>query len=144
MALQALESALKIKPDAYEPLINRAIVLFRLARFKEAETVLRDALKVKESAVAYYYLGRTLHKMGRNDEAETAYLTCLKISPDEFPEAHRLLAAIYLERGASQRVVDELEAYLRLVPAAADAADLRRVIEQSKRSLGSAKPSLKP
>jgi Flp pilus assembly protein TadD len=144
MALQALESALKIKPDAYEPLINRAIVLFRLARFKEAETLLRDALKVKEAAVAYYYLGRTLHKTGRSDEAETAYLTCLKISPGEFPEAHRLLAAIYLERGASQRVVDELEAYLRLVPTAADAADLRRVIEQSKRSLGSSQPNPKP
>lgn len=141
---EALKAALKIKPDAYEPLINRGITLLRLVRFKEAETALRDALKVKQESAAYYYLGRTLNKMGRNDEAETAYLSSVKISPGEFNEAHRLLAAIYLERGAMQRVVDELETYLKLVPAAPDAAQLRQVIEQSKRSIESTKPDNKP
>lgn len=144
MADEALQAALKIKPDAYEPLINRAITLFRLARFKDAETVLRDTLKAKaESSVAYYYLGRTLNKMGRNDEAETAYLTCIKMSPGEFKEAHRLLAVIYLDRGAPQRVTEELETYLRLVPTAPDAADLRKVIEHSKR-LSGPQPDRKP
>jgi Flp pilus assembly protein TadD len=138
---KALQAALKIKPDAYEPLINRAIALFRLARFKEAETVLRDTLKAKEeSSVAYYYLGRSLNKMGRNDEAETSYLTCVKMSPGEFKEAHRLLAVIYLERGASQRVIEELETYLKLVPTAPDADHLRKVIEQNRRSSASALP----
>ncbi len=133
---EALQKALKIRPDAYEPLINRAITLFRLARFKDAETVLRDTLKAKaESSVAYYYLGRTLNKIGRIDEAETAYLTCLKMNPGEFKEAHRLLAVIYLGRGASQRVIEELEIYLKLVPTAPDAENLRKVIDQSKRSL---------
>lgn len=142
---KALEAALKIKPDAYEPLINRAIALFRLARFKDAETVLRDTLKAKaESSVAYYYLGRTLSKMGRNDEAESAYLTCIKMSPGQFNEAHRLLAVIYLERGAQQRVIEELETYLRLVPTAPDADHLRKVIEQSKRSLPTPQPDRKP
>lgn len=145
MADEALQAALKIKPDAYEPLINRSIALFRMARFKDAETVLRDTLKAKaESPVAYYYLGRTLNKMGRNDEAETAYLTCIKMSPDEFKEAHRLLAVIYLDRGAPQRVIEELETYLRLVPTAPDAADLRKVIEQSTRPSAPPQPYRKP
>lgn len=142
---EALQAALKIKHDAYEPLINRSIALFRLARFKEAETVLRETLKANaESSVAYYYLGRTLNKMGRNDEAETAYLRCIKMSPDEFKEAHRLLALIYLERGATQRVIEELETYLRLVPTAVDADHLRKVIEQSKRSSTPTEPERKP
>ena len=145
MADGALKAALKIKPDAYEPLINRSIALFRLARYQDAEIVLRDTLKAKaESAVAYYYLGRTLNKMGRNDEAETAYLTCIKMSPDEFKEAHRLLAVIYLERGAARRVVEELETYLRLVPTAPDAADLRKVIERSKSVSATPQPDRKP
>lgn len=145
MADEALQAALRIKPDAYEPLVNRAIALFRLGRFKDAETVLRETLKVKaESPVAYYYLGRTLNKMGRNNEAETAYLTCIKMSPDEFKEAHRLLAVIYLDRGASQRVIEELETYLRLVPTAPDAADLRKVIERIKRSSAPPQPDRKP
>jgi tetratricopeptide (TPR) repeat protein len=142
---EALQKALKIRPDAYEPLINRTITLFRLARYKDAETVVGDTLRARaDSSVAYYYLGRILNKMGRNDEAETAYLTCLKMSPDEFKEAHRLLAVIYLNRGTSQRVIEELETYLKLVPTAPDADQLRKVIEQSKRPSPAPQPDRKP
>ena len=145
LADEALQSALKIKPGAFEPMVNRAIALFRLARYGESETVLRDVLKARpDSALAYYYLGRALNKMGRKDEAETAYLASVKMSPGEFKEAHRLLAVIYLERGALPRVIEELETYLKLVPTAPDASDLRRVIEQSKRALASSPPEKRP
>ena len=77
-----------------------------------------------------------MNKLGRNEDAEKAFLTCLKMSPDDFKEAHRLLAAIYLDRGALPRVVEELEAYLKVVPTAPDAENLRQVIEQSKRAIG--------
>ena len=134
---KSFKAALKINPDAFEPLLNRGITLFRLTRFKDAEKSLRQTLKIKpDSAVAHYYLGRTLNKLGRNEEAETAFLTCLKMSPDDFKEAHRLLASIYLDRGALPRVIDELETYLKVVPTAPDADNLRKVIEQSKRALG--------
>jgi cytochrome c-type biogenesis protein CcmH/NrfG len=142
---KAFKAALKINPEAYDPLLNRAITLFRLSRFKDAEKILRDALKVKpESSAAYYYLGRTLNKLNRNDEAEKAFLACIKMNPVDFKEAHRLLAAIYLDRGASQRVVEELETYLKLVPTAPDAEQLRKVIEQSKASSPRPQPDRKP
>jgi len=133
---EAFKAALKIDPEAYEPLLNRAITLFKLAKFKDAESLLRKTLKVKpESSAAYYYLGRTLNKLGKNDEAEKAFLTCTEKSPGEFKEAHRLLAAIYLDRGKPERVVEQLEIYLKLVPTAADAENLRMVIEQNKRTM---------
>lgn len=133
----ALKAALKINPEAYEPLLNRGVALYRMDKFKNAETMFRDALKVKgDSAIAYYYLGRTLNKLGKNEDAEKAFLTCLKMSPDDFKEAHRQLAAIYLDRGALPRVVEELDTYLRLVPTAPDAENLRQVMEQSKRAIG--------
>jgi predicted Zn-dependent protease len=133
---EALKAALKINPEAHEPLTNRSIALFRMSRFKDAETVLRDLLKIKpESDVAHYFLGRTLVKLDRPAEAETELLTCIKMSPGEFKEAHRILGAIYLDRGAPQLVIEQLETYLKLVPTAADADLLRKVIEQSKRSL---------
>lgn len=136
-AESAFKAALKINPDAYEPLLNRGIALFRLGKFKDAETSFRATVKVKpDASVSHYYLGRTLNKLGRNEEAEAEFLTCLKISPDDFKEAHRLLAAIYLDRGALPRVIDELETYLKVVPTAPDADNLRKVIEQSKRALG--------
>lgn len=133
---EAFKAALKIDAEAYEPLLNRSITLFKLSKYKEAETLLRKTLKVKpESSAAYYYLGRTLNKLGKNDEAEKAFLTCTEKSPGEFKEAHRLLAAIYLDRGKPERVVEQLEIYLKLVPTAPDADNLRMVIEQNKRAV---------
>jgi tetratricopeptide (TPR) repeat protein len=135
--LSAFKAALKIDPEAYEPLLNRGVALYRLGKFKDAETSLRASLKVKaDTPVAYYFLGRTLNKLNRNEEAETALLTCLKTNPDDFKEAHRVLAAIYLDRGVLARVVEELETYLKVVPTAPDADNLRKVIEESKRALG--------
>ena len=134
---EAFKAALKINPEAYEPMLNRGISLYRLGKFKDAETMFRNTLKVKaDSSVSYYYLGRTLNKLNRNEDAESAFLTCLKMSPDDFKEAHRLLAAIYLDRGALPRVIEELETYLKVVPTAPDAENLRNVIEQSKRAIG--------
>ncbi len=136
-AESAFKAALKIDPEAYEPLLNRGIALYRLGKFKDAEASLRASLKIKpDTSVSYYYLGRTLNKLNRNEEAETALLTCLKMGPDDFKEAHRVLAAIYLDRGELARVVEELETYLKVVPTAPDADNLRKVIEQSKRALG--------
>jgi Flp pilus assembly protein TadD len=133
----AFKAALKINPEAYEPLLNRGVALYRLGKLKDAESSLRASLKIKpDTSVAYYYLGRTLNKLGRNEDAEAALLTCLKTSPNDFSEAHRVLAAIYLDRGALPRVIEELEAYLKVVPTAPDAENLRNVIEQSKRALG--------
>jgi Flp pilus assembly protein TadD len=133
---EAFKAALKIDPEAYEPLLNRSITLFKLAKFKDAEALLRKTLKVKpDSAAAYYYLGRTLNKLGKNDEAEKAFLTCTEKSPGDFKEAHRLLAAIYLDRGKPEGVVEQLEIYLKLVPTAPDADNLRMVIEQNKRTM---------
>jgi predicted Zn-dependent protease len=142
---EALKAALKINPEAYEPLINRSIALFRMSRFKDAETVLRNTLKVKpESDVAHFFLGRTLIRLDRPAEAEPELVTCTKMSPGEFKEAHRMLAAIYLDRGAHQLVIEQLETYLKLVPTALDADLLRKAIEQSKRSAAATDQNPKP
>jgi cytochrome c-type biogenesis protein CcmH/NrfG len=131
----ALKAALKVDPEGYEPLLNRSIALFRLSKFKDSEKFLRQALKVKpDSSAAQYYLGRTLVKLSKNDEAEKAFLTCVKASPGEYKEAHRFLAAIYLDRKAYDRVAQELEMYLTLVPTASDADHLRQVLAQLKSS----------
>lgn len=135
---EALKAALAIKPDAYAPLVNRGIALFRLDRFAEAEAVFRAALKAKpDSAGAYYNLARVADRLGQTENAERAYLESIKLSPGEFKEAHRSLAIIYHGRKSYAAVIEQLEAYLNVVPTAADAADLRKIIEQCKLALGS-------
>jgi Flp pilus assembly protein TadD len=132
-AEEYLRQALKINPKAYEPMINLGIDLFRQNRFPEAEVVLRDALKANDiSGVPEFYLGRTLNKLNRNDEAEAALIACLKKDPIAFNEARRILSVIYLQKGMQSRVVEELEAYLKIAPSAKDAGDLRKIIEQNR------------
>ncbi len=143
---EALQAALKINPEAYEPLLNRSIGLYRMAKFKDAEKVLRDTLKVdKNSAVAHYFLGRTLIRLNRLPESEPELLASIKLSPPgEFTEAHRVLAAIYMDRGAHQLAIEQLETYLKLVPTTPDADKLRQAIEQSKRALAPTAQKPKP
>lgn len=136
---EALKAALKIKPDAYEPLVNRGIALFRSKRFDEAANELRKALKTKEqSAVAHYYLGRSLLALKNYDDAEKEFNSSIAIGGDQMKEAHRMLASMFLDRQDYKRAVTELETYLRLAPAAPDADKLREVVRQ----LRSADPTL--
>lgn len=130
---EALRTALKLKPDAYEPLVNHGIVMFRLKRFAEAETRLRAALKAKErSAVARFYLGRTFASQKQYDAAEKEFRTSIDIGGDEMKEAHRMLASMFLDREDYKRALTELEIYLRLAPTATDAEQLRSVVSELK------------
>ena len=140
-AREALESAIKIKTDAFEPLVNYGIVLFRLKNLNEAEIVFRAALTIKkQSPVAHYYLGRLLTAFNRFDEAEKEFKLALSESENKMVEVHRMLANLYLAKGDHKRAVKELEKYLELSQNAADAEKLRKIISELK----NAKPSAKP
>jgi len=140
---EALVAALKIKPDAVDPLLNRGIVLFRTSRFAEAETVLSYALKLKDqSAVGHFYRGRTLAKLQRYSEAEKDLYSSIAMDGDGMKEAHRMLAMMFIDRDDYARAIDELETYLRLVPNAPDAGKLKQAVVQLKTQTGP--PAAKP
>ena len=139
-ANKALESALKLAPTAFTPLLNHGIVLVSLNRYKEAESELRAAIKQNpESAFAHYFLGRTLARLRRFNEAEGYLTRAIQLSGDDVNEAHRYLGAIYNDRGDDRRAISELETYLRLVPSAKDAQQIREIIQQLKESSRAAK-----
>ena len=130
---EAFRSALRIKSEAFEPMINLGVTLFRLKDFAGAETVLREAVKLDEkSAPAHYFLGETLAYLGKFDEAEKEFLSAVKLGGDEMKEAHRYLAIIYGLRKDKKRQAAELETYLRLVPTAPDAEQLRQLADKLK------------
>lgn len=127
----ALTAALKIKPNSFEPTLNYGIVLFRTRKNSEAEAQFRKAIEQNaRSAVAHFYLGRTLTALERYDEAEKELNRALELGGKEMNEAHRMLANLYLAKGDDKRAVAALEQYLKLVPQAPDAAKLRDVIRQ--------------
>lgn len=130
---EALQSALKIDPKAYMPLMNRAIVLFTMKRYNDAEPLLRTVVEMKgDQAVGHYFLGQTMANLGKFEEAEKELAISVRLGGDEMKEAHRLLAILYSVKGDKKRAADELETYLRLAPTTPDAEHLRTVIRQLK------------
>lgn len=133
-ANEALQSALKISPNNFAPLVNHGIVLVRLKRYAEAEADLRAALKENDkSPIAHYYLGRALAYLGQFDEAEKELTTAVTLGGDQMKEAYRYLGAIYHARGDTERAIAQLETYLRIAPKADDAGAVRDLIKQLKK-----------
>ena len=129
----ALQAATKLEPKAFMPKMNRGIVLVTQKRYAEAETLLREVVKVKpDLAVAHYFLGQAVAYLGNFDEAEKELLKAVELGGDQMKEAHRLLAIIYSSRGDKKNAITELETYLKLVPTTPDAEQLRKVIQKLK------------
>src|SRR5688572_23777999 len=132
-ANEALQSALKISPASFTPLVNHGIVLVRLKKYAEAEVDLRAALKENDqSAIAHFYLGRALAYLGAFDEAEKELNTAITLGGEQMKEAHRYLGAIYHARGDTARAIAQLETYLKVAPKAEDADAVRQLIRQLK------------
>lgn len=128
-----LQTALTIKPGAYEPLANRGIVLVRLRKYSDAEPVLRAALKLRgDSAIVHFYLGRALLGSRRPDDAEPVFKEAFSKGGNDMIEARRALATIYLERGENEKAVVEIEAYLAANPTAYDAKQLQETAAKIK------------
>jgi tetratricopeptide (TPR) repeat protein len=126
-----LAAALKLKPDEFQALMNRGIVLMRLNRLNDAELLLEQATKVNAtSALAFYYLGRSQYGLKQTEPAETSLKTAIDLGGDQVKEAHRTLAKIYVEKQEYSKAADELETYLKVNPSAPDADQLRKTIAQ--------------
>ena len=133
-----LRAALVIKPNAYEPLANRGIVLVRLRKYADAEPVLRESLKLRDAApVVHFYLGRSLLGQKKPAEAEPEFKTAYAQGGNEMIEARRALATIYLERGENRKALEEIEAYLAGAQSPADEKHLRETVRQIKEWLKS-------
>jgi len=132
-ANEALESALKISPSSFAPLVNHGIVMVRLKRYADAEADLRAALRENEkSAIAHFYLGRALAYLGNFDDAEKELTAAITLGGEQMKEAHRYLGAIYHARGDDTRAIAQLETYLKVAPKAEDADAVRQLIRQLK------------
>lgn len=130
-AADPLQTALKIAPDAFAPQLNYGIALVRMKNYEPASVSLKKAVDEDgSSAAAHLYLGEALIGLTDYDSAAHHLLRAIEIGGDDGIEAHRYLAAAYIEMGQKADAARELETYLLLNPRVADADRINQVIRQ--------------
>ncbi len=129
-AVEPLRSATTLSPDASAPRLNLGIALLETKQFADAETQLREVLKISSIPTAHMYLGLTLARLRNSEEAEKELKQAINLSGDKLTLAHYYLGGLYWQRRDYRRAADELEAYLRLTPNAQDAERVRGTIKE--------------
>lgn len=130
-AEEALRQAIKIAPEAFTPRLNFGILLLQKKSYAEAATELQRATqKDSSSATAHLHLGRAFVNLAIYNKAEKELQQAVSIGGEDVIEAHRYLAAVYIETRESLRAASELEKYLSLSPQAKDAEKIRNIIKQ--------------
>lgn len=130
-AAEALTKAVQLAPQAPEPSLNYGIVLLQQKRFDEAQTQLRDAVKKNENAfTAHLYLGITLIHFKNYTDAETELKKAITLGGPKASQAHYYLGGVYWQIGSFKQAADELDAYLKLEPKAANAEKVRNTIKE--------------
>lgn len=143
-AAQTLEMFLKLRPD--DPLgqlhlgvalYNQSVALYGEKKVDEsnqkatqAQTHLQTAITLKSSGPsAHYYLGMTLIRLRRYDEAQKELELAITNGGENLPQAHRYLGGLYQSAHRNKDAADELEKYLKLDPKAGDAERIRGIIK---------------
>jgi Flp pilus assembly protein TadD len=130
-AAEVLARAVQLAPEAPEPSLNYGIVLLQQKRFDEAEKQLRDAVKKNENAfTAHLYLGITLIHFKNYTEAETELRKAATLGGQKASQAHYYLGGLYWQTGNFKQAADELDAYLKLEPKAANAEKVKSTIKE--------------
>jgi Flp pilus assembly protein TadD len=144
-AAETFEALLKLKPndatahvDMGMVAYNQGMLLLKESKADEAaqkmtlaESHLRESLKLKSTGPsAHYYLGLTLLKLKRWDEAQAEMEATIKNGGENIALAHRTLGGLYMSEHRNKEAADELEKYLLLDPKAPDADKIKESVKQ--------------
>src|SRR5262245_8450241 len=136
-AYDTFSSASKLSDDSFVLHLNTGMSLFYLGKFSEAELQLRVALQKNEaSGAAHLYRGRALIGLNYLKEAAVDLNRAIEIGGDEIKTAHRYLGGIYMETGETAEAVKQLELYLKAVPDAKDADQIKSLIKDLNKKSG--------
>jgi Tfp pilus assembly protein PilF len=143
-AAETFEALLKLKPNEATAHLDLGIALYNISaalandkkadessqKLSQAESHLRETLKLKSTGPsAHYYLGMTLIKLRRYDEAQAELESSIKNGGENLALAHKYLGGLYLNAHRNKEAADELEKYLQLDPTAPDAERIKGTIK---------------
>lgn len=130
-AEQHLRRALAVDPAAVRPLLNLGLCLQRQQRFTDAQPFLEKAVQLRpDHAPGLLLLGSNLVLSGDDTRAELQLVRAYDLGGAEVARANLLLAQLYARRKNYARAIAALETYLRDVPDAPEAPQLRSILDQ--------------
>ena len=108
-----------LRPSPW-PYLNLAVAQQFMGHGQEAETNLREALRLDPNlATAHYHLGNLLQARGQLDAAVQEQLAAVRLDQN-YAEPHVSLSHIYNQQGRKDAAEEEVRIYLRLHATAND------------------------
>ncbi len=115
--------------------IKMGMVLMRQSKFAAATVVLREAVKAEpDSALAHFNLGAALLQTGNLDEAEANLLRAYEIKGAGMPGAQLMLGQLYFQKKDYPKAIQAFETYLRDLPDAPNASQVKEAIQKLKQA----------
>lgn len=128
-AADELRKAIALDEKAFNPKLNLGIVLVQQHRFAEATDILSKALSLEAGSPAgRLYSGLALMGLGRLEAAEKELRTAYSLGGTQYALALFHLGQLYMNRGDRESAQRAFEEYLRDVPNAANADQVRKMI----------------
>lgn len=117
--------------DTVDLRIKMGAVRMRQGKFADAVAVLREAVEARpDSALAQLDLGGALLQTGGLDEAEASLRRAYEIKGSVMAGAQLLLGQLYFQKKDYPKAIEAFTTYLRDLPDAPNAAQVREAIEK--------------
>jgi tetratricopeptide (TPR) repeat protein len=135
-SLAYLIRAIDVNQRSFSSFYALGYACYQLDHRPEALEAARGATLLQPNSVNAQLLYGTLLRLDRSyEKAEKALLVARKLSKDNpVAEVHWQLALLYNKLGRNQEAADELEAYLKIRPAAADEKQIHALIAKLRKN----------
>lgn len=122
--------------DQVDLKVKMGMVEIRQGKFDAAIVVLREAIKAEpDNALAHFNLGVALMQTGNLDEAESAFAKSYALKGSEMAGAQLMLGQIHYQKQNYPKAIESFETYLRDLPNAPNAAQVKDAVEKLRQSL---------
>ncbi len=135
-AEEAVKRALALKDmDSVDLKTKLGVTLIKQSKFKEAVAALREAVDAEpDNALAQFNYGAALMQTGSLDDAEAALVKAYKIEGAKMAGAQMLLGMVYSQKQNAQKAIEAFETYLRDLPDAPNAAQVKEAIARLRKA----------
>jgi tetratricopeptide (TPR) repeat protein len=136
-AEQELKKGLTLQAsDSVDLKIKLGMVMIRQSKSAAAVAVLTEASEAEpDNALAQFNLGTALFQSGNLDKAETALSRAYALRQAEMPGAQLLLGDLYFQKKDYPKAIEAFKTYLRDLPGAPNAAQVKEAIERLGRAV---------